>query len=461
MIGKTTLTNDEKMRFHKTNANGEVTGIFDFAIADYVLKTNNILQLQDKTYIYNNGVYQYDPYHKQIAAKVSECMYDSMITARRINEVIKLILLDTSIDTQIAQLNNYPELYINFKNGMYDPIRNEMHEHNPQYNSVNQINCNYNPMKEFNSSTKYTLDNLLGYLIPDKQDIDTVFEFFGYAMTTSFKFQRYLTFLGDGRTGKSEILGLLISVLGDRNCSNASLETLSTNRFAPAELFLKTANICGDISKKPLEDTTVIKLLTGGDSISAELKGRDPFRMKSYAKPIFSTNDFPNVRNENTNAFFERMLIIKTCRRDERVDIPNITDKLSAEKDYFIYRCIQGLQRLIAQGGFTISESCKKAVNSIRSDSDSIFSFMENKITINIESRNYIKKTDLYREYCEYCEKELEQPPKSKKEVYKVFDNKVGQATKYCGDYSYKGILIDSEFIEITNTELEKLERVI
>ena len=86
---------------------------------------------------------------------------------------------------------------------------------------------------------------------------------------------------------------------------------------------------------------------------------------------------------------------------------------------------------------------------------------MENKITINIESRNYIKKTDLYREYCEYCEKELEQPPKSKKEVYKVFDNKVGQATKYCGDYSYKGILIDSEFIEITNTELEKLERVI
>ena len=93
------------------------------------------------------------------------------------------------------------------------------------------------------------------------------------------------------------------------NVSSVSLQGLQ-DRFAPAELFLKQANICADIPLTALSEVDMIKKLTGEDTISADRKFKNAYTFRSYARLFFSANDIPYIA-EKTNAFYRRMLILK------------------------------------------------------------------------------------------------------------------------------------------------------
>ncbi len=60
---------------------------------------------------------------------------------------------------------------------------------------------------------------------------------------------------------------MLKRLLGERNCSDATLHSLVENRFAAATLYGKLANLAGDLDSKWLESTATFKAITGGDSL--------------------------------------------------------------------------------------------------------------------------------------------------------------------------------------------------
>jgi putative DNA primase/helicase len=55
---------------------------------------------------------------------------------------------------------------------------------------------------------------------------------------------------GSGDNGKSVFLKLLKMFLGSENVSHASLQELSDDRFAAADMYGKLANICADLKLK-------------------------------------------------------------------------------------------------------------------------------------------------------------------------------------------------------------------
>ncbi len=108
---------------------------------------------------------------------------------------------------------------------------------------------------------------------------------------------------GSGKNGKSTLLNLLISFLGEGNTSNVSLQELCYGKFSRIRLFGKQANIHDDLPNTKLSQTGNFKMLTGESKTEGEMKFRqDTIRFNNYAKLIFSCNELPKTE-DTTYAF--------------------------------------------------------------------------------------------------------------------------------------------------------------
>lgn len=58
------------------------------------------------------------------------------------------------------------------------------------------------------------------------------------------------------------------------------------------------------------EALNILKLMTGGDSISVERKGKDDFDVEYRGLIMYSTNKLPTITGDLGNHVFERFLII-------------------------------------------------------------------------------------------------------------------------------------------------------
>jgi len=98
------------------------------------------IALANSGYIYNRGYYERDEEGKRLKTYIKGFIFPDLITITRINRVYNLILVDYSLTKENEDVNDYPKYWVNFKNGMYDPIMQEMHPHNPEYYATKQTN---------------------------------------------------------------------------------------------------------------------------------------------------------------------------------------------------------------------------------------------------------------------------------------------------------------------------------
>ena len=82
----------------------------------------NIIVLNGQPYLYRHGVYRRDEDGKILKAHIKALIHPDLITISRINRVYNLILADYRISKRNEEINKYPVHWINFKNGMYDPV---------------------------------------------------------------------------------------------------------------------------------------------------------------------------------------------------------------------------------------------------------------------------------------------------------------------------------------------------
>ena len=134
-------------------------------------------------------------------------------------------------------------------------------------------------------------------------------EIIGYCLYKGYPIQKAIMLVGSGSNGKSVFIQLLQHFLGVYHCASNSLQKLAVNRFSLSSLHGKLANLFADLSSSSLSDTSIFKMLTGGDLIQAEKKFKDEFSFTNYAKLIFSANAIPKSPDDS-DAFFRRWIII-------------------------------------------------------------------------------------------------------------------------------------------------------
>ena len=440
---------DDLDRFHHFDKSGNPSRVFDFAIFEYLKERENLFVLGGIPYFYCNGVFIADRNGSELKTMIRKLIYPQLINSNTIDRVYKLFVSDAELQVSSEELNDYPQEWINFKNGFYDPIGKKMIPHDPKYRAVNQIPHEYDPKGKLKGKT---VQDWLEYICPVPEegtkisdDREMLLQYSGLCMTRDVRQQKFLIIQGEGGSGKSTLIKLFDSVIGDENTSNISLNQLS-QRFFAYGLMGKLLNSCADLEIDALSDVSTLKKVLGEDAILAEPKGKDPFSFNSYAKLIFSTNQLPIVKEEKTNGFYRRLLILTMDKVPEHRD-PKFFDVLAAEIDDFIRLSVEALERMYQNGKITESASSKEAVKRLRCDSDTVEAFLNDDEIVVIKQTSSIKKLTLFEKYETYC-KDLERQPLTKQNFYRSMRLK-GYGEKIVGGvHFFRGVEINENITQ-------------
>ena len=299
------------------------------------------------------------------------------------------------------QLFNPPLNLINFKNGIYDIDAKELKPHSSEHYFLYELPVNFNADAKCEKWLKFVEDVIY------QDDKDFLQEECGFLLYRQYTWAILLILLGHGRNGKSTFINTITKILGEKNVTHMPLLTLAYNKFAPANLYGKHANLCADIGAKEINDTGLLKELTGQDWISAEEKMKKGFDFLSYAKLIFACNILPKI-NDDTLAMTERLAVIEfpnefkkgtpECNPDILKEL-TLDDELSGILNWML----EGLHRLLKNKNFSHYRDFKNLVDYKEKENDPVhlFIFAE----LEPDANSIITKQELYNEYKKFCER--------------------------------------------------------
>jgi len=229
-------------------------------------------------------------------------------------------------------------------------------------------------------------------------------EYVGYCLHHwSMPYHKALFLVGPTASGKSTFLDTVNALLGEDTVASLTPQQLTTERFAPAEIYGKWANIRNDIPKETVKNTGTLKEVLAGDPLKAEEKRKDPYFFRPTAKHLFSANQLPEMEVDD-EAFFRRILLVPFPETVPKADRDkHLADKLNDELPGILNWALEGLQRLLANGSFTGDRSPGKTQETWSKWGDSVERFAS--IALADGSKD-IPKSDVYDAYLEFCRSE-------------------------------------------------------
>lgn len=429
--------------FHDVNAKKEPTGVSDSRIFDYLIHTQHIFVCGGVPYIYMGGYYHMDLRGTIIKTYIRNCIIEKFVKSSTIDRVFKLFLQDYKIEKLPEELNQHSGHYINFRNGMYDAKRKMLFPHTPKIMSINQVPMVYDPNADHGSGAE--IERFLEFAIPDKDDREMLLEYIGLCCSIDISQQKMLVICGEGGTGKSTIINLIQKIVGKQNTSNVAMSKLSEN-FQAIRMMGKLLNACADLEIDALDDVTKIKQLVGEDSMSDSYKGKDIISFDNYAKLLFSTNELPLVRNEKTDGFYRRLLILTMNEVPEHRD-PDLPERLEKDIPYLLHMAMEALNRMYQRGHIIVSKNSVEKAKQLRYDSDTIEAFLSECCTVNCGSNIRIDRKELYEHYDAWCE-EWGRQGHLKSGFFKALRNKRFKEIKSNGDWYFCGIKMGKEEVD-------------
>lgn len=292
---------------------------------------------------------------------------------------------------------------INLANGTFEisPQCQKLRDPNSADFLTHQLPFAYDP-----TATAPIFQAFLDKVLPDKDCQSIVAEYLGYVFvqTAKLKLEKILLLRGVGANGKSVIFEIITALLGNENISHYSLRSLTVEpAYCRAHLGDKLLNYTSEIHGALETDT--FKQLASGEPIEARLPHGQPFILRNYAKLVFNCNELP-TDVEQTHAFFRRFLIIPftvtipEADQDRQLAAKIIASELSGVFNWVL----EGLQRLLQQGGFTLSKAVNEQLDNYKQQSDSVRLFLtDNEYVVSTSPEDYVLLKEFYREYRTYC----------------------------------------------------------
>lgn len=359
--------------------------------ASYLKNNNHIVKINSQLHIYKDGVYRDGI--QSIEAEMIKLI--PTLTARNRGEVIKYLYLIAPEIKGSSGAN-----YIAFNNGIYNLATAELQPFTPDIVVTNKIPHNYN-YEAYNE----TMDNVLDKISCNDDKIrDLLEEVAGYCFYRRNELRKAFIFIGDKANGKSTYLDCLNSMVGETNRTALDLKELG-DRFRTAELFGKLICAGDDIGDEFIPNPAVFKKIVSGDPIVVERKGQDPFTLYNYAKPIFSANNIPRIKDK-TGAVLDRLVIVPFNATFSKTDSdydPYIKYKLRSEEamEYLIQVALDGLKRVLANNGFTVSAKVQEELDTYSEQNNPVIGFLK-ELDVAVDIINQPTK-DVYLRYKIYC----------------------------------------------------------
>ena len=264
-----------------------------------------------------------------------------------------------------------------------------------------RLPVSYNPNAAAPALWLNFLDGLLY-----EEDIPTLQEFIGYCLIPSNKGQRMMVIKGNGGEGKSQI-GAVLSTIFGTNMKDGSIGKISENRFARADLEHILLCVDDDMRMEALRQTNYVKsIVTAQGKMDLERKSVQSYQGWMYARMLaFSNGDLQSLY-DRSNSFYRRQLILTTKEKPaDRVDDPDIAEKMKLEIEGIFLWAFEGLQRLAANN-FRFTESLRTLNNReyVKRDANNAIDFMESTGYIRLKADMSVTSKELYAIYGIWCD---------------------------------------------------------
>jgi len=356
-------------------------------------------------YVYNGGTYV--PEGENVIHEQFCKLWGENAKAYEFREVVFNIQGRSFVDREDfnKDINIIP-----VKNGLLNIKTRKIEDFSYDKKYTLQLPVEYNP-----DATCPNIDKFMSEVFKP-EDVPLAYEIISYCLWRDVPIQKGIMLLGGGRNGKSKYIGLIRHLLGEANISTRTIQDLCYNKFAPATLFGKLANLNADLPEMALKQTGNFKQLTDGDFLTYEKKHQDVNSgFKNYAKLIFAANKLPKTE-DITFAFFDRWVIIECPNtftgknRDA-----NILQKITTPEELsgLLNKCLTTLESLLDRGEFTPGSTQDIMKEYVRR-SDSIRAYVMDKLVKNVEAP-LVPRSEVYEKYCEYCEENDLAPETSQK----------------------------------------------
>lgn len=236
-----------------------------------------------------------------------------------------------------------PDYCIAFKNGVYDfkndkwffkydiikleRLNNIIYMYDTQWIIMWYFNYNFEPLpisiedtsfeefidtiKELTKTNKNYCFELLYNMAHNKEDkfelkrFKHLCEILGYCCLQSFS-QHFVLMIGNGQNGKNSLFdGCFTHKVLPLPVAN-SLKDIETNNFISGSLENKSHNLFLETNDETMQQSTILKSLTGSMYQTIERKGVDRYSTIINCKFIFAGNDKDKIKFSDTSVGFRR-----------------------------------------------------------------------------------------------------------------------------------------------------------
>ena len=204
-------------------------------------------------------------------------------------------------------------------------------------------------------------------------------EYIGYCLIPSNKGQRMMVIKGNGGEGKSQI-GAVLSALFGSNMKDGSIGKISENRFARADLEHILLCVDDDMRMEALRQTNYVKsIVTAQGKMDLERKGKQSYQGWMCARLLAFSNGDLQALFDRSDGFYRRQLVLTAKEKPaDRVDDPDLAEKMKAEVEGILLWAFAGLQRLVANNfKFTESQRTRENREAVKRDNNNVFDFLE------------------------------------------------------------------------------------
>lgn len=363
---------------------GEKNKFLHHVLGDKLIAEYNVCYIgqegQTKDSTYQTPLYYYNSEIQQ---------YNEFISV--IGRVVRAVIPDLK-ETQVREVRKYIEnkapikrecgySIIGMKNCIVDVLTGEQFPKGPDMVVRRFIPVNYNPTITSHKDVEQFFNTLFADNWTMIQPL--IYEMLGYPLLGSNKYGKIFMLVGEGGNGKSSFIDLIRLVLGASNCSSVALSSID-ERFQNVGLFGKMANLGDDIEsgedEKAIQKSANLKKIATGEPIELERKGTQPFEWLPTVKLFFSANTPPKIKDKS-KGMKDRLLVIPFLERIRysNVDDPDIMDKLNDDKalSYVFNKSMEGLQRLVKNGTFTIPEYVQAFTEKYHKENSYVYQFIE------------------------------------------------------------------------------------
>lgn len=413
------------------NNRGKITCIPQI-LCEFIRQHCHLLNTSTFLYIYLDGCYR-----KFSTLEWHSCLKSFFPAQHRTQMDWKNAFIELRTDTPIPDdLLNDNEDLVNFQNCLYNVRTGEILPHTPEYYSTVQIPCNYIPNLTLADCPIFDsyLDKLTEFTGIECKTI--LLEYMGAVISNinSARFKKLLILVGCGDSGKSQYRNLLISLIGKNNNADIDLKDLNGN-FGTGHLIGKRLAGCGDMSKVNLNDVSILKQLTGGDSLQAVVKYKMGQNMQYKGFLLFLSNGLPQFEGDKGNHVYERFIIIpcdNVIPKEERDK--ELIDKMLKEKEAIVSVAMQYLKSVVNRGyEFSEGSIVQEMRKQYEVENNSLELFVSECCDIGV-GRTLCPV--FYEQYANWC-KENRYIAERKRLVKKVLSEKLGVSLIKSCDWYY------------------------